>query len=207
MKTLKLLILFLSAGFVLTGQPSSGRGRGWMVSEVFAAQSDAEVSSALSGCMKAQPPAPPSSTGSAVSAANAQLALQFHNCARQEVGSPPLQWSTELSAYAQNWANHLAKDEHCNLVHSEGGDYGENLFGGSGSYTPLFASQDWYTEKKLFHYGVLNESNWAPSGHYTQMVWKATTNVGMGEAHCPGGDLVIVAEYSPAGNMMGEKPY
>jgi pathogenesis-related protein 1 len=54
---------------------------------------------------------------------------------------------------------------------------------------------------------VLTAANFAPTGHYTQMVWRSTTQVGMGQASCPGGALVIVAEYNPPGNYIGQKPY
>jgi len=43
----------------------------------------------------------PSNTGSDVPQDQAHLAFDFHNQKRQNVGSPPLQWSTELAAYAQ----------------------------------------------------------------------------------------------------------
>ncbi len=149
----------------------------------------------------------PASTGSNVNQVDAQQSLDFHNAKRQTVGSPPLQWSTDLAAVAQNWANHLAAGG-CNLQHTQGGPYGENLFGGGGRpYTAMDASQDWYGEISKFHYGPLTPSNWAPSGHYTQMVWKTTTKVGMGRATCNGGLVVIVAEYDPPGNYMGQKPY
>ena len=125
-----------------------------------------------------------------------------------DVGSPPLQWSTELAAYAQKWANHLANDNHCQLDHTVDNKYGENLFGGSGvTYTALFASQDWYGEKQKYTYGVLTDANWYATGHYTQMVWRNTTQIGMGQANCAGGGSVIAAEYYPPGNYMGQKPY
>ena len=43
--------------------------------------------------------------------AQAQAALDFNNAKRHDVGVAPLQWSTKLAAVAQNWADHLAKDE------------------------------------------------------------------------------------------------
>jgi len=150
----------------------------------------------------------PSNTGSNVPQAQAQAALAFHNAKRQAVGVGPLQWSTNLAAAAQNWANHLARDENCNLAHTQNNTYGENLFGGSGmAYTALDAAEDWYSEIAKYHNGVLTAANFAPAGHYTQMVWRDTTQVGMGQATCSGGAIVIVAEYNPPGNYIGQKPY
>jgi len=153
-------------------------------------------------------PTVPSHTGSSVPQGQAQTALDFHNAKRRDVDEAPLQWSTKLAAVAQNWANHLAKDEGCSLIHSQNNSYGENLFGGPGGpYTALDAAQAWYSEIAKFHYGVLTDANWYATGHYTQMIWHATTQVGMGQATCSGGGTVIAAEYNPPGNYIGQKPY
>jgi pathogenesis-related protein 1 len=164
--------------------------------------------SSTAGISNATAAVVPSNTGSNLPQDQAQLALDFHNQKRRDVGAPALEWSTELAAYAQKWADHLARDKHCQLDHTVDNKYGENLFGGSGrSYTALFASQDWYSEKKKYTYGILTEGNWYPTGHYTQMIWSNTRQVGIGQANCPGGGTVIAAEYYPPGNYMGQKPY
>jgi pathogenesis-related protein 1 len=150
----------------------------------------------------------PPSTGSSVSQTQAQLVLDFHNAKRHDVGSPPLHWSPVLAAVAQNWATHLASENGCRLSHTVNGPYGENLFGGSGApYTSLDAAKDWYSEISKYTYGAVTAANFAPTGHYTQMVWSRTTQVGIGQASCPGGGTVIAAEYSPPGNYIGQKPY
>lgn len=154
----------------------------------------------------------PAVTGSKISKSEAQLALDHHNKVRADVGSPALKWSPELSKFAQEWADHLA-DNNCDMQHRpHSGEwsqkYGENIFWGSASsYTPLDASESWYSEIKDYTYAALNESNWYNTGHYTQMVWKNTTYVGIGVAKCSDGGIIIVANYDPPGNYMGEKPY
>jgi pathogenesis-related protein 1 len=148
------------------------------------------------------------SLGSSLSAEDVRAALDFHNAKRKDVGAPPLTWSPELASIAQQWANRLAADKNCGLEHTPNSKYGENLFGGSGkAYTALDASQSWYDEIKDYTPGVLTESNWAKTGHYTQMVWSKTQRLGMGQATCPNGSTVIAAEYDPPGNYMGQKPY
>ncbi|MBV8435969.1 MAG: hypothetical protein JOY95_00470 [Silvibacterium sp.] len=150
----------------------------------------------------------PADTGSRISQTDAQNALDFHNAKRADVKVPPLTWSTQLAAVAQRWADRLAQDEGCNLVHTKNNIYGENLFGGEGrAFTSLDASRAWYSEISKYHYGVVTESNWYPTGHYTQMVWRSTTQLGMGQATCPNGGIVIVAEYNPRGNYLGQAPY
>jgi hypothetical protein len=43
-------------------------------------------------------------------------------------------------------------------------------------------------------------------GHYSQIVWKTTTKVGCGFAESNGSD-VLVCDYAPPGNVMGERAY
>ena len=153
----------------------------------------------------------PDNTGSSISVKEAQAALDFHNKIRKNVGEPPLEWSASLSACAQEWAENLAKS--CKMEHRPVGGkwarkYGENLFWGSGrEFTALEASQAWYSEVKKYHYAAIDQSNWEPTGHYTQMVWKGTTKIGMALVHCNDGAIIIVANYDPPGNYLGQKPY
>ncbi|MBL9131252.1 MAG: hypothetical protein JNG86_08640, partial [Verrucomicrobiaceae bacterium] len=44
-------------------------------------------------------------------------------------------------------------------------------------------------------------------GHYSQMVWRQSTHVGFGIAMTKKGMVMLCANYSPAGNMIGEHPY
>ncbi|HYC84897.1 MAG TPA: CAP domain-containing protein [Chryseosolibacter sp.] len=160
------------------------------------------------GCWAQKVSAP---TGSTLSLDQAQEALDFHNKVRKDVGTRPLVWSAELAAYAQAWADSLAKWD-CAMKHRTGEfrlkRYGENIYWSSSSAgTALKASKGWYSEIEKFVYGKLTPENWSGSGHYTQMVWSTTTAVGIGLATCEGGGTIIVANYDPPGNYMGEKPY
>jgi len=152
-------------------------------------------------------------TGSKIDATDAEAILKHHNKVRAEVGVAALSWSKEISAYAQEWAEYLGNANHCKLMHrSQAGKniepYGENVFSGtSGYYTPLHASLSWYAEKKDYRYQKVTQANWHPTGHYTQMIWKNTKQIGVGVAACKNGNFVVVANYSPPGNYMGEYPY
>jgi uncharacterized protein YkwD len=154
----------------------------------------------------------PATTGSKVNQQQAQEALDFHNKARKDVGTPALEWSAELAKYAQAWADNLARNN-CKFEHRpHSGEFkqihGENIFWGSAaSYTAKDASQSWYDEIKDYKHGPLRSDNWSVAGHYTQMVWKSTTHVGIAQAVCKGGEILIVANYEPAGNYMGESAY
>ena len=154
----------------------------------------------------------PAATGSKITKEDAQSALDFHNKVRNDVLVPPLEWSTELAAFAQLWANKLAAGG-CKLEHRPVNGkwaqlYGENIyFGSAATLTSLDASKAWYGEIKDFTSGKLTMENWVKVAHYTQMVWRTTTKLGIARAGCPSGATIIVANYSPMGNYMGQKPY
>jgi uncharacterized protein YkwD len=135
--------------------------------------------------------------------------LKIHNDERAAVGSPPLKWSDSLAGDAKSWADHLAQIG--TLQHAKVTGQGENLSYRSDSRGPSAISAEdlvngWVNEKSQWHGGPLTQSNWYPTGHYTQMVWKTTTQIGCGTASS-GNSVYLVCRYSPPGNMMGESPY
>ncbi|TAE52566.1 MAG: serine protease [Nostocales cyanobacterium] len=136
--------------------------------------------------------------------------LNAHNKYRKEVGVPPLTWSNTLANNAQQWANYLAS-QGGNLQHSQNTGQGENLWAGTAgyfSYTQMVDS--WGSEKQYFVNGtfpnVSSTGNWYDVGHYTQIIWRKTTQVGCGIAR-GGGNDILVCRYSPPGNYMGQKVY
>jgi pathogenesis-related protein 1 len=141
-----------------------------------------------------------------------QQVLDHHNKIRKLVKAPPLQYSASLSAYAQQWADHLASKGsriyHSNCVHADGRILGENIYWGSSSevYSPLDASGGWYEEKQQYRYGPISNAS-DGTGHYTQMVWKDTREMGLGVAYTKKGGIIVVASYYPAGNVVGQLPY
>ena len=146
--------------------------------------------------------------------ADAEKSLQVHNSARAEVGVADLIWSKELERDAKNYAEILASKDN-GLVHSKSKNkQGENLYSWNGSSSlfsgiPLSdASYSWYSEIKDYKYGPLKEdSNFYKIGHYTQMIWKNTTHVGIASATSKTGKVYVVARYYPAGNYIGQYPY
>ena len=153
-------------------------------------------------------------TGSNLTNKEAEAILSHHNTARREAGAAALSWSTSLASYAQKWADYLAIKNNCSIKHRDtcgenGMQYGENIFWGSSAalIQPIEASYGWYGEKKKYKYRKINPTSWYPTGHYTQMVWKDTKEVGVGMAVCPNGSIIVVANYYPAGNVIGEYPY
>ena len=149
--------------------------------------------------------------GSRINPEEMRTLLSLHNRARADVGVGPMVWSKNLAAYAQSWADHLASTS-CRMEHRPRSGkwkqmYGENLFIGTVGYHGVAdAVRAWEGEMSLYHGEALNSSNWYPSGHYTQMVWKDTRQIGCAKAECRG-NVIVVCNYDPPGNVLGQKPY
>ena len=138
--------------------------------------------------------------------------LAAHNRERQDLGLEPLSWNPALAQSAQRWAEHLAETgrfEHApeNHVVPEG----ENLWAGTkGYYTPEAMVAAWIREKRYFRTGVFPDNSTTGRvediGHYTQVVWRATHEVGCAEAASANEDI-LVCRYAEAGNYRGERPF
>ena len=132
--------------------------------------------------------------------------LAAHNAYRAEAGMPLLAWSTTLASYAQNWANYLVAN---NLFQHSGGPYGENLARGwpSSYWSDTSLVNLWGGEKQYFKCGsfpdVSTTGNWQDVGHYTQMIWPTTREVGCGVASTDTYGKCLVCEYNPPGNWIG----
>jgi uncharacterized protein YkwD len=136
--------------------------------------------------------------------------LAVHNQERAAVGVQPLTWSDTLAAGAQTWAQHLATSGE--FKHSPDTSYGENLAGftlAEGVSAPGGGQSLWVDEKSNYVPGTpILENNFRNIGHYTQMVWKDTTQVGCGTATGNGHPFsILVCQYTPPGNRLGQLPY
>lgn len=145
-------------------------------------------------------------------------ALAEHNAYRSDHRSPALTLGTSLNSTAQAHAEAMLSRG--NLFHSSSNQRngaGENLFV---SYSPsplapeAIAAQTigtWYEEESNYNYG--NPGFDVNAGHFTQIVWKDTTQLGCGVAqgsrNFGGRDFTayyVVCHYAPAGNVVGEFP-
>ncbi len=154
-------------------------------------------------------------TGSALTAAEAEEVVSYHNKVRKDVGVGPLKWSPFLAKAAQEWADHVAETgtfKHRPAKGRHASPYGEN---GAIESTVLKGAEEWSAEIQDYKAGTpipqFHESKHFKSLRYTQMVWRDTTEIGVGKAVIKTGphkgQLVIFAEYYPHGNRSGEKPY
>jgi pathogenesis-related protein 1 len=148
----------------------------------------------------------PVATGSGSLSSEEQALLDHHNRVRADVKVAALTWSDKLKGVAAAWGQKLV-DKGCVMEHSRGSGYGENLFMGSAEYfTMVDAAKSWEGEKKYYSGAPLDGSNWYRSGHYTQMVWRETTEIGCARVTCKG-SLIVICNYNPPGNFMGQKAY
>ncbi|KAG7259489.1 hypothetical protein CRUP_009777 [Coryphaenoides rupestris] len=88
------------------------------------------------------------------------------------------------------------------------GECGENIFMATDKATWATAVQDWHSEVKNFRYGV-GAVKGETVGHFTQVVWAMSYEIGCGIAHCPSHHLpyYYVCQYCPAGNYNVGHPY
>ena len=137
--------------------------------------------------------------------ASAREMLRLHNQFRATLNLKPLVWSDRVAATAQDWADSLLKSGY--FAHRPKNKYGENMYelrGGRGSAAQAFES--WVSEAKNYDRKSNTCRQGGPCGHYTQVVWRNTRELGCGVARSPSRE-VWVCDYNPPGNYIGERPY
>lgn len=146
-------------------------------------------------------------------------ALSQHNTYRTTHKSPAMTLSDSLNSTAQSWAENIAATGvFAHSSSSQRNGAGENLYA-SFTTAPSIAAdtlaatavQNWY--KEVANYDYANPVFASNTGHFTQVVWKNSTQLGCGAAKgtkTMNGKLYnafyVVCQYAPAGNMKGEFP-
>ncbi len=167
--------------------------------------------------------APPREAGGATAAGGimAEAMVAAHDEARARDGVAGVVWSDELARHAQEWADRLRDNRACGFEHrpTQGAfarKYGENLYRigalrwSNGSTEPMSVApaevvEKWYAEKQYYDYASNRCSG--VCGHYTQVVWATSTNIGCARAVCPDDSQIWVCNYDPPGNYVGRRPY
>lgn len=120
--------------------------------------------------------------------------LNSTNFYRDEHNASALTWNKTLEDFAADYLD----DNGCDFEHS-GGPYGENLAMG---YPNATASVEaWGDERDEYNFKKAKFSE--KTGHFTQLVWKDTTDVGCGRRLCGKSGWYLVCEYWPRGNIIG----
>ncbi|CAH8612247.1 unnamed protein product [Heterobilharzia americana] len=148
-----------------------------------------------------------------------KLLLTLHNDARQAVrngklnGQPkavsikPLKWNMELERKAQKLSDQcrVGHDTEEERETSEFEYVGQNWAGAS---KVKIGFQLWLSEYKSYDFSR-QKCRAKQCGHYTQIVWEKTTDLGCGVTDCPNFPyrLSIVCNYGTGGNYIGHPPY
>lgn len=138
--------------------------------------------------------------------------LRVHNEERRRLGLRALRWNRELERDAKQWAHHLSRRgmlQHADYRTLE--NTGENLWMGTSGRWPVESMVGAFiSEKRHYRHGtfpdISHTGNWADVGHYTQIVWRETQEVGCALATARGND-VLVCRYWPAGNVVGRRAF
>lgn len=153
-----------------------------------------------------------------VTPAEQSTVLTAHNTLRRSVAAaetrrlgqtvtiPDLTWNPTAASIAQTWANHLLAID--SLDHNAGrGNLGENLYMEEGSNPATSGDRAvalWAAEASSYTWDT--DSCTSVCGHYTQIIWAATTSIGCGKA-TDGTRTYWACDYAPPGNISGQRPY
>ncbi|CAH1785821.1 unnamed protein product [Owenia fusiformis] len=133
--------------------------------------------------------------------------VKSHNSYRKKHGVSSLKHNKSMSEHAQNWAEHLIASD--TFQHNQGTFKGEKLGENIGNkwssygadYTGEEVTKQWYDEEPKFTYGA--EPSVLSAGHFSQVIWKGSKEIGVGKAKSDSGKVIVVCNYKPAGNMAG----
>ena len=132
--------------------------------------------------------------------------LLIHNNYREMHSSPPLKLNKNLSRKAEDIVNYLIKDMNDNLDDllfiNDNQPLGVNIYNGDKKISPEEISKEWYNENKFYNYD--NDKFQKNAIHFTQIVWKNTTEVGFAFTSKKSKKCIGVALYYPAGNIFDE---
>ncbi|XP_074847498.1 cysteine-rich venom protein helothermine-like [Carettochelys insculpta] len=117
-------------------------------------------------------------------------------------------WNDEAAKNANSWA------DQCIYSHSPESrrqvrnlTCGENLYFSSFPKSWSSALQGWFSERAFFMFGIAPTFLSAVIGHYTQMAWYKSHEIGCAVAFCPNQILYkyyYVCHYYPEGNLIGQ---
>jgi len=130
--------------------------------------------------------------------------IEVHNIYREKHHVKPLKLNKNICKIAQEYTNFMAKN---NIFQQSQSNYngdalGENLaMIENNKISGKDIVNNWYNENVNYDYNGDYQSN---TGHFTQIVWKDTTDAGFGWAQSDNGIYYIVGNYYPAGNFLGE---
>jgi len=145
----------------------------------------------------------------------AKRQLDKHNYYRSRHGASALKYSKSLENAAQRHANYLASlGENITPDSHSTGPHGENIYQSSSTApnpSAEGATKSWYDEESDYDYQYGTSKNGKEIGHFTQIVWKGSTEFGIAKAKAKLNNgwygVWVVAQYNPPGNFVGRANY
>jgi uncharacterized protein YkwD len=129
-------------------------------------------------------------------------ATKRHNILRACHNAQPLLPNCEIMKISQDYAETLPYTHSGTKFHGEW--MGENLFGSWGyNLNGAFPVNDWYNEISNYDFSTGTKKNSGDIGHFTQLVWKNSRDLGIGY-YCQSSQCVVVGNYYPGGNIGGQ---
>lgn len=138
---------------------------------------------------------------------------------------PDLVWNKKLAKVAQAYADACVYEHNVDRQSQYVAAGGENIYIGENiaynattaalSSLEVYAAAQtnlWWDEHELWHYQAYQSGTINGAGHFTQMIWANTIEVGCGIASCPNMNLGFntvfgVCNYGLGGNYTNKKPY
>ncbi|RAK85923.1 SCP-like extracellular protein [Aspergillus costaricaensis CBS 115574] len=156
-----------------------------------------------------------SSASSTATSAYQSAVLYNHNVHRSNHSASSVEWSSDLESSAYTLAAKCVYEHDTSI---DGGGYGQNIgYGVEASEIGVMITNLMYNDEMGYYTDLYGEAdpdmtyfdNW---GHFSQIVWAATTHVGCATVTCDSLGNVDASEalpftvcnYSPAGNYEGE---
>lgn len=107
---------------------------------------------------------------------------------------------------AQNWAETLANEDR--FAYRPNSNYGENIYclwssDRNAKANPKDVCRSWYEEIKEYDFSIEPKGVFR-AGHFTQMIWKMSQDLGVGVAKTKKGKVLVVCNYNPRGNVVGQ---
>ncbi|KAI5865778.1 CAP domain-containing protein [Durotheca rogersii] len=133
----------------------------------------------------------------------AAVILARSNAVRAYHGAAALRWNATLAAFslAHVWSSSATDADSCAMARAEGPPYGEILALGCGGAAACVAL--WAAEAARYDYAAPGSAP-ADTGHFSQLVWAASTDVGCAARLCPRQRAWYLAcHYWPPGNVLG----
>ena len=126
-------------------------------------------------------------------------AIKRHNVLRACHNAQPLMFNCEILKISQDYANKIPSGHSGTRFHGEW--MGENLFWSGGmTLTGDFPVNRWYAEISDYNFETGQPDSGKTTGHFTQVVWKASRELGIGY-YCKERQCCVVGNYYPGGNF------